>query len=107
PLSQARLQGKQICKPEVVKYSDVLFAEATIKWMVVTDQARIFQSLRDPRLLTSQPLRTVDNAHFQEMIDIASRAQDGVQGPQRRAILAGMISMFKKKQLQLREHLNV
>ncbi|KAF8240518.1 hypothetical protein L208DRAFT_1189581, partial [Tricholoma matsutake] len=47
----------------VIPYSDKLFHRAAIEWLVVTDQ--LIQALEHPK--------------FKEMIDVASRATNGVK----------------------------
>ncbi|KAI0249256.1 hypothetical protein BJV78DRAFT_1129912, partial [Lactifluus subvellereus] len=74
-----------------VPYSDELFRQAVIEWLVATDQ----------------PIQAFEHPKFKEMIDIASRATNGVKIPGREATHAEIKGMFKKHLTSLKSRLNV
>ncbi|KAG1853818.1 hypothetical protein C8R48DRAFT_610667, partial [Suillus tomentosus] len=53
-------------------YSDKLFKQAAIEWLVAMDQ----------------PIQALEHLKFQEMIDIASQATNSVKIPSRKATRA-------------------
>ncbi|KAG2346964.1 hypothetical protein BDR05DRAFT_877854 [Suillus weaverae] len=75
----------------VIPYSDKLFKRAAIEWLVATDQ----------------PIQALDHPKFQDMIDVASRATNGVKIPNRRATRAEIMRIFKNHLTRLRTTLNV
>jgi transposase InsO family protein len=75
----------------VLPYSDKLFRQAAIEWLVATDQ----------------PIQALEHPHFKEMIDIASRATAGVKIPGRKATRVEIKNMFKDHLTRLKARLNV
>ncbi|KIK32049.1 hypothetical protein CY34DRAFT_102325, partial [Suillus luteus UH-Slu-Lm8-n1] len=75
----------------VIPYSDKLFKQAAIEWLVATDQ----------------PIQALEHPKFKEMVDIASRATNGVKIPGRKATRAEIMRMFKNHLTRLRNTLNV
>ncbi|KAG1827928.1 hypothetical protein EV424DRAFT_1319047 [Suillus variegatus] len=75
----------------VVSYTDRLFKQAAIEWLVSTDQ----------------PIQALEHPKFKEMIDIAARATNGVKIPGRKATRAEIIRTFKTHLTGLRSKLNV
>ncbi|RPD52271.1 hypothetical protein L226DRAFT_447447, partial [Lentinus tigrinus ALCF2SS1-7] len=75
----------------VVKYTDALFREAAIEWLVATDQ----------------PIQALEHPAFKNMIDIAARATDGVKIPGRKTTRDEIIRMFKCNLAKLRDRLKV
>jgi hypothetical protein len=71
--------SEQTVTERVVPYSDSLFRQAAIEWIVATDQ----------------PLRALEHLQFKEMINIAARATKGVKIPGRRATRAHIKRTFK------------
>jgi hypothetical protein len=57
--------------------------------------------------ITSQPIQALEHPKFKTLIDVASRATNGVKIPSRRATRAQIISMFKGHLLALKVLLNV
>ncbi|KIK32026.1 hypothetical protein CY34DRAFT_102366, partial [Suillus luteus UH-Slu-Lm8-n1] len=47
----------------VIPYSDQLFQKAAIEWLIATDQ----------------PIQALEHPRFKEMVDVASRATQGVK----------------------------
>ncbi|KAG1877868.1 hypothetical protein DFJ58DRAFT_644237, partial [Suillus subalutaceus] len=74
----------------VVLYSDSLFKQAAIEWLVATDQ----------------PIQAFEHPKFKEMIDVAARATNGVKIPGRKATRAEIMRMFKNHLTKLKEKLN-
>ncbi|KAF8950694.1 hypothetical protein BDZ97DRAFT_1687043 [Flammula alnicola] len=77
-------------KPE--PYTDEIFKEAAIQWLVETDQ---------------QPIQAFEHPTFKKMIAIASRATCGVKIPTRKQIRKEIIQTFKDQMKALKERLNV
>ncbi|KAG1811093.1 hypothetical protein EV424DRAFT_1327782 [Suillus variegatus] len=81
----------------VVSYTDRLFKQAAIEWLVSTDQ----------------PIQALEHPKFKEMIDIAARADmhknatNSVKIPGRKATRAEIIRTFKTHLTGLRSKLNV
>ncbi|KAG1764932.1 hypothetical protein EDD22DRAFT_775576, partial [Suillus occidentalis] len=75
----------------VIPYSDKLFKQAAIEWLVATDQ----------------PIQALEHPKFKEMVDIASCATNGVKIPGRKATCAEIMRMFKNHLMRLRNTLNV
>ncbi|KAG1758826.1 hypothetical protein EDD22DRAFT_783439, partial [Suillus occidentalis] len=63
----------------VIPYSDKLFKQAAIEWLVATDQ----------------PIQALEHPKFKEMVDITSRATNGVKIPGSKATHAEIMRMFK------------
>ncbi|KAG1852294.1 hypothetical protein DFJ58DRAFT_613497, partial [Suillus subalutaceus] len=75
---------------QVVLYSDSLFKQAAIEWLVATDQ----------------PIQAFEHPKFKEMIDVAARATSGIKIPGRNATRAKIMRMFKNHLTKLKEKLN-
>ncbi|KAG1823289.1 hypothetical protein EV424DRAFT_1321203 [Suillus variegatus] len=86
----AHLTERKLAK-RVVSYTDRLFKQAAIEWLVSTDQ----------------PIQALEHPKFKEMIDIAARATNGVKIPGRKATRAEIIRTFKTHLTGLRSKLNV
>ncbi|KAF8802827.1 hypothetical protein BYT27DRAFT_7063060, partial [Phlegmacium glaucopus] len=56
---------ERVERERVIPYSDTLFRDAAIEWLVATDQ----------------PIQALEHPSFKNMIDIASRATNGVKLP--------------------------
>ncbi|PCH39189.1 hypothetical protein WOLCODRAFT_55268, partial [Wolfiporia cocos MD-104 SS10] len=61
----SHLQERLPPKERVIPYSDVLFREAAVEWLVATDQ----------------PIQALEHLSFKSMIEIAARATNGVRIP--------------------------
>ena len=87
------------CKETFVPYSDSLFREAAIEWLIATDQVfflnflNILFSISDFKM---QPLQAFDHPSFHKMIDVAARATKGINIPNRKASRKHIIALFKK-----------
>ncbi|KZT24064.1 hypothetical protein NEOLEDRAFT_1068345 [Neolentinus lepideus HHB14362 ss-1] len=75
----------------VLPYSHERFREAAVKWLIATDQ----------------PIAALEHPLFLEMIQVASRAKDGVKVPNRKATRAEIIKMFQGQMTLLKSRLNV
>ncbi|KAJ6555702.1 hypothetical protein DFH09DRAFT_1491971, partial [Mycena vulgaris] len=83
--AQSTLDDHLAPRPErtkVVRYTPEIFEDASIKYAMT-------------------------NKYFQEMIDVASRATDGVVIPLRKAVRAAILRMFQQNLVKLKNHLNV
>ncbi|KAF8960961.1 hypothetical protein BDZ97DRAFT_1665051, partial [Flammula alnicola] len=78
-------------RERTIPYSDALFREAAVEWLVSTDQ----------------PIQAFEHPSFKKMIDIAARATHGVTLPNRKATRKHIIQLFKKNLTGLRERLKV
>jgi hypothetical protein len=81
--NQARLNGhlrKQEEKDCIVPYSDSLFREAAIQWLVKTDQVCVYFVSFGPHLFIQiiQPVDAIHHKAFKYMIDVAAHATNGV-----------------------------
>ncbi|KAF5337979.1 hypothetical protein D9758_014306 [Tetrapyrgos nigripes] len=76
-------------RENVVPYSDALFLEAAIEWLAETNQ----------------PINAIHHPKFQNMIDIAAQATNGVKIPGRKATRRAIIDLFKKNISALRQRL--
>ncbi|KAF8172893.1 hypothetical protein BJ912DRAFT_859710 [Pholiota molesta] len=72
-------------------YSDELFKEAAIQWLVETDQ----------------PIQALKHHSFQHMIRVAERATRPVKIPNPEQTRAGIINTFRNQMKALRDRLNV
>ncbi|KAJ7852112.1 hypothetical protein B0H13DRAFT_1643573, partial [Mycena leptocephala] len=91
-LQQQTLDSNLREKPErVVSYSDKLFRDAALEWLIATDQ----------------PTRALEHPKFKEMINVASRASDGVKIPGGTVTRQGIIDLFKEQLSQLRTRFHV
>ncbi|KAG1828240.1 hypothetical protein EV424DRAFT_1318507 [Suillus variegatus] len=75
----------------VIPYSDQLFRKAAIEWLITTDQ----------------PIQALEHPRFKEMMDVASRATQGVKILGRKATRAEIMRMFKTHLTRLKKKLNV
>ncbi|KAJ3845785.1 hypothetical protein EV368DRAFT_53572, partial [Lentinula lateritia] len=73
-------------KTWVEPYSDELFEQAAIEWLVETDQ----------------PIATLENPKFRNMISVAARATAGVKIPSHKATRHSIIKLFKCNLYKLR-----
>ncbi|KAJ7878313.1 hypothetical protein B0H14DRAFT_2342038, partial [Mycena olivaceomarginata] len=92
-LQQATLDPHLREKPErVVPYSDALFRQVALEWLIATDQ----------------PLDALNHPKFQEMIDIAARATGGVKIPGRKATREEILDLFHQQieKLRVRTHVS-
>ncbi|KAJ7257844.1 hypothetical protein C8J57DRAFT_1074314 [Mycena rebaudengoi] len=79
-------------KPErEVPYSDQLFRDAAIEWLIATDQ----------------PLDAMNHPKFKEMIDIAARSHNGVKIPGRKTTREEILRLFQRQMENLRVRLHV
>ncbi|KAF8180608.1 hypothetical protein BJ912DRAFT_855081, partial [Pholiota molesta] len=93
-LKQARLDPHlQERVPEVKKvvYSDALFRDAAIEWLIATDQ----------------PIQAVNHPKFKEMIDIAAAATKGVNIPSAKVARKHIIETYHTRMRDLRARLAV
>jgi hypothetical protein len=98
-------QQKEIFVP----YSDSLFREAAIEWLIATDQV-IFNLFYLSFLISDfkmQPLQALEHPSFHKMIDVAARATKGVEIPNRKASRKHIIELFKKNLDNLRLKITV
>ncbi|KAG6883266.1 hypothetical protein C0992_009256, partial [Termitomyces sp. T32_za158] len=74
----------------VIKYTDKAFHQAAIEWLVATDQ----------------PIQALEHSKFRHMIDVASRATDGVKIPGRKSTRASIKQSFRDHLKNLKAQLN-
>ncbi|KAF9058405.1 hypothetical protein BDP27DRAFT_1241318, partial [Rhodocollybia butyracea] len=73
-------------KVHVAPYSDELFEQAALEWLIETDQ----------------PIAALEHPKFRAMINVAARATSGVKLPNRKATRRAIINLFKKNLYELR-----
>ncbi|KAJ7437945.1 hypothetical protein FB451DRAFT_1060662, partial [Mycena latifolia] len=78
-------------KEVIIPYSDEAFREAAIEWLVATDQ----------------PIDALEHPKFVEMIDISSRAKNGVRISGRKSTRQEILNLFQGRLEQLKDKLNV
>ncbi|KAG1792995.1 uncharacterized protein HD556DRAFT_1213692, partial [Suillus plorans] len=92
--SQARLDThlrEPQPKEQIIPYSDAIFREAAIEWLIETDQ----------------PIDALNHKSFRYMIDVAARATNGVKLPSRTKTRRAIIDLFKHNLTNLRRRLLV
>ncbi|KAF8957947.1 hypothetical protein BDZ97DRAFT_1669110, partial [Flammula alnicola] len=72
-------------------YSDKLFEEAAIQWLIEMDQ----------------PVQAFEHPSFKHMIEVAGRATQGVKIPSRKQTQQAIVNTFKNQMKALSERLNV
>ncbi|KAF9566461.1 hypothetical protein CPC08DRAFT_628312, partial [Agrocybe pediades] len=94
-MKQARLDPhlrEQPKKERVVPYTDKLFRDAAIQWLISQDM----------------PIQALEHPKFKHMIDVASRATpNGVVIPNRKATRRHIMSLFKRNLDKLHKRLTV
>ncbi|KAG2353316.1 hypothetical protein BDR07DRAFT_1309955, partial [Suillus spraguei] len=75
----------------MIPYTDKLFKKAAIEWLIATDQ----------------PIQALEHPKFKEMIDVASRAMQGVKIPGCKATRTEIMQIFKTHLTCLKVKLNV
>ncbi|KAH9954159.1 hypothetical protein BC827DRAFT_1088143, partial [Russula dissimulans] len=76
---------------QVIPYSDKHFCQAAVEWLVATDQ----------------PIQALEHPKFKMLIDVASRATNGVKIPGWKATRVEIMGMFKNHLMTLKAQLNV
>ena len=74
---------------------------------MATDQVSNSIILIDLILISSQPIQALEHAKFKELINIASRATNGVKIPGQKITQGEIIQLFKKHITKLKIQLNV
>ncbi|KAF8891446.1 hypothetical protein CPB84DRAFT_1641003, partial [Gymnopilus junonius] len=82
---------KQKLEDKPQPYSDKVFEEAAIQWLIETDQ----------------PVQAFEHPTFKKMIEIAGRATREVKIPSRKQTRAAILKTFKEQMRALSERLNV
>ncbi|KAF8190703.1 hypothetical protein K438DRAFT_1591833, partial [Mycena galopus ATCC 62051] len=72
----------------IVLYSDTLFQQVALEWLIATDQ----------------PLDALNHPKFQEMIDVAVRAPNGMKIPGRKGT---RINLYHQQMEKLRVRIHV
>ena len=94
-------------KIERISYSHKIFRRAAVEWLVATDQVSNSFFLCIMILIFSQPIQALEHTKFKELIDIASRATNGVEIPRRKITRGEIIRLFKEHLTKLKTQLNV
>ncbi|KAH8995840.1 hypothetical protein EDB86DRAFT_2804313 [Lactarius hatsudake] len=92
--TQQRLDShleEKLPRERVIPYTDELFCEAAVEWLVSTDQ----------------PIQAFNHPSFQKMIHTAARATSGVKIPDGRRTRQAIIDTFKMQLVALRKRLTV
>lgn len=109
---QRRLDPHLVEKPKkepVVPYSDNLFRDTAIEWVVSTDQVSNEINLLILYWITCvpQPIQALEHLSFRKLVNIAARATNGVKIPDRRKTRAAIIDAFKQQLTAIRIRLTV
>ncbi|PPQ76983.1 hypothetical protein CVT24_009478, partial [Panaeolus cyanescens] len=90
-LQQASIEPHTVVSnpDRVVPYSDKLFREVAIQWLIETNQ----------------PIQALDHPRFKELIDVASRSTHGVVIPSRKKAREYIMELFRKNLGSLRDRL--
>ncbi|KIK15112.1 hypothetical protein PISMIDRAFT_115784, partial [Pisolithus microcarpus 441] len=72
-------------------YSESVFRQAAILWLIETDQ----------------PIHVLQHPTFQKMVEITSRARNGIKIPNRAQTRQAIIDIFKTSLLNLRKRFSV
>jgi hypothetical protein len=94
---------------QAIRYSDKLFRQIAVEWLVATDQVRnsfLWLNLQFHHL-SLQPIQALEHPKFKELIDVASRATNGINLPGRKATRAEVMRLFKNHLMTLKAQLNV
>ncbi|KIK15626.1 hypothetical protein PISMIDRAFT_38896, partial [Pisolithus microcarpus 441] len=59
---QPSLEGHLVEKDQIIQYSESIFRQATILWLIETDQ----------------PIHVLQHPTFQQMVEITSHARNGI-----------------------------
>ncbi|KAG6894635.1 hypothetical protein C0992_005301, partial [Termitomyces sp. T32_za158] len=84
------LQEKKL-QEHAVRYTHKVFCQAAMEWLVATNQ----------------PIQALKHPKFKEMIDITSRATDGVTIPGQKSMRASVKQLFYSHLKKLKTQLNV
>ncbi|KAF8135553.1 hypothetical protein EV363DRAFT_1159309, partial [Boletus edulis] len=88
---QPSLDKHLICKEPVVKYTDSSFSDLAVHWLIDMDQ----------------PVHALQHPSFQAMINLVSRATNGITIPTRKDTQQKVINLFRRQLLDLHKHLTV
>ena len=93
----------------ILPYTDELFRDAAIQWLIETHQVRqiILSTLALTHASFWQPIQAFEHPAFKDMIDTAAQATRGVKIPNRKATRAYIIKLFKQNLTKLRDRLKV
>jgi len=93
----------------IIPYSDKHFRRSAVEWLVATDQVRIsfYKLILIFHSISSQPLYALEHPKFKELIDVASRATNGVNIPHQKRTRAEIMRMLKDHLTNLKAQLNV
>ncbi|KAG6869981.1 hypothetical protein C0995_015873, partial [Termitomyces sp. Mi166 len=85
-------------KERVAKYMHKEFCRAAIEWLVATDQCLISTVVK--------PIQALEHLKFKRMIDLASRATDGVKIPGQKSTWVAIKQSFQSHLKNLKAQLN-
>ncbi|KAG6858716.1 hypothetical protein C0995_014485 [Termitomyces sp. Mi166 len=85
-------------KERVAKYTHKEFCRAAIEWLVATDQCLISTVVK--------PIQALEHLKFKRMIDLASRATDGVKIPGQKSTWVAIKQSFQSHLKNLKAQLN-
>ncbi|KAH6891616.1 hypothetical protein BKA70DRAFT_1028515, partial [Coprinopsis sp. MPI-PUGE-AT-0042] len=74
-----------------IAYSDAIFEQAAIEWLIATDQ----------------PVQAMEHPKFRNMIHIAARVTRGVKIPERKGTRKAIVRLFKRNLTELSSRLRV
>ena len=99
---------ERVPKEHVIPYSDGLFRQTALEWLIETDQVPFRLTVASSFIYhMNQPIQALDHPKFKEMISVAARATHGVTIPNRKAARKYIMDLFKKNLTNLRSRLTV
>ena len=96
-------------KKHIIPYSDALFWQVAVEWLISTDQVcnKPSHSCFCLKYTSFKPIDALSYPKFHEMIDVASHAPDGVNIPGCKQTQNEILGMFKTHLKKLHQHLNI
>lgn len=91
----------------IVPYSHKGFRRTAVEWLAATDQVGKYIHIYILSYHSSQPIQALEHPKFKELIDLASRAKNGVRIPGRKATRGEIKRLFKDHFTKLKAQLNV
>ena len=93
---------------QIIPYSDKVFEEAMIEWLIQMNQVCSCQlQWYIDLILVCQPIQAFKHLSFKMMLNIGSQASKGVSLLSPKKTHVHIINMFKLQMYILRDHLNV
>ncbi|KAI6118247.1 hypothetical protein F5141DRAFT_1000282, partial [Pisolithus sp. B1] len=97
--TQSSLDSHLIPRGQVLHYSESVFQEVSIQWLIETDSISLFNT---PSLIHHyQPIHILQNPMFQQMINLASSTNHSVKILTLKQTWQSIIDLFKSNLCEL------